>query len=321
MRKALFEIPENKRIRVILDTDAGAEADDQFAIVHALLSPKFDVVGIVAEQFGGVTSNSMEVSYQEICRVLEIMDLDYEIPVLRGEKVPIGSKKSGFTSEGIRFIINEALKEDPRPLFVLNMGAITNLAAAYLECPEIENHLVAVWIGGGAYPSGGMDFNLANDLEAANTLIGSEMEFWQIPLNAYTMMGVSFYELNEKVNGYGEIGCYLMEQLFKVNQKECALNFDNLAFMKGMSKGSKTIFIRSGESWSLGDSPAVGVLVTPQLQGLENRKAQWIKEDGSYGDIVRENRLIQVYHLIDSRSILEDFYAKLHYHYKWSMLS
>lgn len=46
---------------MIIDTDAYAEADDQFAIVHALLTPKFDVVGIVAEQFGtGTFPNSME---------------------------------------------------------------------------------------------------------------------------------------------------------------------------------------------------------------------------------------------------------------------
>ncbi len=39
----MFNIPENKKIRVIIDTDAACEADDPFAIVHALLSPKLIV--------------------------------------------------------------------------------------------------------------------------------------------------------------------------------------------------------------------------------------------------------------------------------------
>ena len=36
----MFDIPEYKKIRVIIDTDAACEADDPFAIVQALLSPK-----------------------------------------------------------------------------------------------------------------------------------------------------------------------------------------------------------------------------------------------------------------------------------------
>ena len=35
-----YKVQEKKRIRVILDTDAACEADDQYAIVHALLTPR-----------------------------------------------------------------------------------------------------------------------------------------------------------------------------------------------------------------------------------------------------------------------------------------
>ena len=38
-----FTCPEQKRIRLIIDTDAKNEADDQFAIVHHLLSEKMIV--------------------------------------------------------------------------------------------------------------------------------------------------------------------------------------------------------------------------------------------------------------------------------------
>ena len=36
-------ILEEKRVRVIVNTDAKNEVDDQFAIVHALLSPSFRI--------------------------------------------------------------------------------------------------------------------------------------------------------------------------------------------------------------------------------------------------------------------------------------
>jgi purine nucleosidase len=38
----------SSRRRVIIDTDAKNEADDQFAIVHALLSPSLEVRGLIA---------------------------------------------------------------------------------------------------------------------------------------------------------------------------------------------------------------------------------------------------------------------------------
>jgi inosine-uridine nucleoside N-ribohydrolase len=41
-----------RKRRVIIDTDAKNEADDQFAIVHGLLSPTLDVRGLIAAHFG-----------------------------------------------------------------------------------------------------------------------------------------------------------------------------------------------------------------------------------------------------------------------------
>ena len=36
----LIKIPDNKKIRVIIDTDAACEADDPFAIAQALMNHK-----------------------------------------------------------------------------------------------------------------------------------------------------------------------------------------------------------------------------------------------------------------------------------------
>ena len=49
--RTLPELTDAER-RVIVDTDAKNEADDQYAIVHALLSPTLDVRGIVPAHFG-----------------------------------------------------------------------------------------------------------------------------------------------------------------------------------------------------------------------------------------------------------------------------
>ena len=62
-----FGIPYEKKIRVILNTDAKNEVDDQFAIVQAVLSESFDMRGIIAAHFGEEKSKqSMQDSYDEI---------------------------------------------------------------------------------------------------------------------------------------------------------------------------------------------------------------------------------------------------------------
>ena len=43
-------LPPDKMHRVIINTDAKNEADDQYAIVHALLTPSFDLHGILTDR-------------------------------------------------------------------------------------------------------------------------------------------------------------------------------------------------------------------------------------------------------------------------------
>lgn len=46
-----FTVPEQKRVRMIVCTDCKNEADDDYALAHHLMTPKFEVRGIVAEHF------------------------------------------------------------------------------------------------------------------------------------------------------------------------------------------------------------------------------------------------------------------------------
>ena len=46
-----FKVPESKRVRVLIHTDCKNEADDQFAIAHHFMTPKFDIRGLIAGHF------------------------------------------------------------------------------------------------------------------------------------------------------------------------------------------------------------------------------------------------------------------------------
>jgi len=289
-----YRVPANKRVRVIVNTDAANEADDQYAIVQALLTPKLDIRGFVATHFGTHrTDASMEQSYEEIKRILELMDMSGDYPVYRGSPGRL-NPDAPAVSEGARFLIDEAMRDDARePLFAIFLGAITDLAAAYRAKPEIAGRLTAVWIGGGAYPHGGEEFNLGNDVAAADLVFGSDIPLWQVPRDVYKMPRVSLAELAVKVRPWGKIGEYLFRQLEEFNLLPI-----------------HTPRWPPGESWNMGDSPAVSLLIDDQNFDYELRPAPEIEEDMSYAHS-GTRRPIRVYTSVDSRFILEDLYAKL----------
>lgn len=283
-----YAVPEPKKIRVIVDTDAACEADDPFAITHALLSPKLMVKAVVAAHFG--EAGSMERSFDVILTLAGLIPSD--VRVLHGQQAPILTDRS--VSEGVQAIIDEARTEDSHPLWVLCLGATTNIARAFQAAPDIIPRLTVVTIGGqpyGAPPIGFREFNFGNDVAAANLLLGSGANVLQVPFDVYSMMRVGLVELKRKVQPCGLLGLYLFDQMLKYN-------------------GSDAATWTAGESWSLGDNPAVGIALHPGCGVRETRKALRVNEDTTYRDEPLGTD-ITVYRTVDSRYVLEDLFAKI----------
>jgi len=298
--QSYFEVPESKKIRLIINTDAKNEADDQFAIVHALLTKKFIIKGIIAAHFerkyGEGKEKSMEKSYAEIVKILSLMKMEKQIPALKGATRPLVDEKSPQMSEGAELIIKEALADDPRPLYAGFMGTLTDLASAYLLAPRIAEKLNVVWIGGGEWPKGGWEFNLNGDVDAANVVFRSNLNLWQIPMNVYRMMRVTLTELACKVRPCAEIGKYLFQQMVDYNN--------------GYADSTAYPGFPMGESWVLGDSPIIGALIEDHHHDYDLRPAPTFARDMSYAH-GQNSRNIRVYKNIDARMTLEDFYCKL----------
>lgn len=327
----LYNVPEYKRIRVIIDTDAACEADDPYAIVQALLSPKLIVKGIIAEHFA--VEGSMEKSFQEIRTILECMNMP-QIPALRGQDGPImnGSGSKDVTgqnmdqavnsiqegssetansmnklSEGARFLIEEAMKEDEKPLYVLCQGAITNVAVAIKACPEIIKRMTVIWIGThGEAPHKApfREFNAGNDITAANIVLHCGGDVWVVPSTVYTTIHIGIAEIQRRILPCGKIGEHLFWNLVNYNNSEGA----------GWTKG---------ESWSLGDSPAIALALNPDCGHYRFVPAPFVAEDTSSiearGYSLGQTEagassfpsMIKMYDDMDSRYILEDLIAKL----------
>lgn len=292
---AKYTVRDDKKIRVIIDTDAACEADDQYAIAHSLMTPKFIIKGITAEHFGEKPEGSTEQkSYEEIIKILSLMHKE-NVPVYHGEPHAINSENFISNAEAVDFIIKEAMTESKYPLFVFCQGAVTNVACALIKNPEIAKHMTIISIIGAPYPKGGWEFNLTNDWRAANVLFASGAEVWQVPMNCYAKMRVSYAELQQKVLPCGEIGKYLFEEMQTYAISE---------------RGNWCM----GESWSLGDSPVVGLCIDECIGNYESHFAPVFDKDGNYIDV--NSNKIRVYESIDSRFILEDFFAKLSIFYK-----
>lgn len=283
-----FDVPDYKKIRVIIDTDAACEADDPFAIVHAILSPKLIVRGIVAEHF--VRPDSMERSYEEIVTITETMGVT--IPTFRGQRGPLAL--DGDISEGVRFIIDEAMEDSGRPLFVLCQGAVTNVAMALQTCPEIAGRMTVIWIGThGEAPCKAhfREFNAGNDILAANRVLRSKVDLWLVPSQVYGTVTIGIAEIKRRISVCGKIGWHL---------------YDNLITYNNSGEAGWT----QGESWSLGDSPAIAIALNPGCGHYKTISAPEIASDTS-SVAAADAREIRTYTDVDSRYILEDFIAKL----------
>lgn len=284
----LFDVDDSKKLRVIIDTDAACEADDPFAIVHALLSPKLIVRGITAEHFN--CAGSVQRSFAEIETILDAMDMT-DVPHFMGEEGPIGVR--GGSSDAVDFIIREALREDSHPLYLLCQGAITNVATAFTKCPEIISRVNVIWIGthGEQNPIPFREFNAGNDVTAANIVLASGTNLTLVPSNVYTTITVGIAELQSEVYPCGRIGRHLFEQLVAYNSSPEA----------GWTKG---------ESWSLGDSPAVAIALNPDCGRFKYVEAPLINEDTS-ATFVPGRPMIRMYTDVDSRYVLGDMMAKI----------
>lgn len=308
---SLYECPGKKRFRLIVDTDAKNEADDQYAIVHQMMSSGFEIKAYIAAHFenkhGEGQRKSMEKSLEELELLQELMGIKGRYPVLRGADHAMKDKGEMIDSEGARFIVEEAMKTDDRPLFVLFQGAITDLACAYLLEPRIADRMTAVWIGGGEYPVGEWEFNLSQDIVAANVVFGSDLSLWQIPISAYRYVRVSMTELQHKVKPHGKIGKYLFEQMLACHMARAT----DITFTEGNPESFIYPFENYPlESWCLGDQPTISVLLDRHQSNYECVPAPFVTEDMFYIHGTG-NRPIRVYHYIDSYMTMEDFYAKL----------
>ena len=201
----------------VLDTDTYNEIDDQYALALMMKSPKLTVKALYAAPFFNSHSTSpedgMERSYDEILHLLTLMGReDMKAQVYKGSRTYLPDEKTPVDSPAARHLCQLAMSYTvEKPLYVVAIGAITNVASALLMKPEIADRMVLVWLGGHyiSWPDN-REFNLFQDVAGARVAFGCGCPLVQLPC-----MGVvsSFYttkpELEYWLSGKNPLCDYL----------------------------------------------------------------------------------------------------------------
>jgi inosine-uridine nucleoside N-ribohydrolase len=287
--------PRKGIVKAILDTDTYNEIDDQFALVQMLFSHKrINTLSINAAPFS-MNSRSddpqkgMELSYNEIFRLLEKINLKKNNFVFKGSKKYIGFAKTPINSPAADNIIESAIKcSEDDPLYVIAIGAITNVASAILQEPKIINKIVVVWLGGNAlYWPNNNEFNLKQDIGGSQVLFDSGVSLILVPCNGVTSHLMSTVpEIEKYIEPHGKIGKFLAMRFKEYNDNH-----------KGWSK---EIWDMAAISWVLNEEwTPTNIIPSPIL--LDDKTWKF-----------NENRHpVKIVYEIKRDLILQDFIEKL----------
>ena len=206
-------------VDMVLDTDAFNEIDDQFAIAYAVNSPeKLRVKAFYAAPFTNERStgpaDGMEKSFHEIKKVLKLAGKE-GCPVFRGSETYLPDEKTPVPSDAMRDLVGRAAAYSPdRPLHVVSIAAITNIASALIARPDIADRIVVVWLGCHApHWEDNNEFNCRQDVAAARAVFDSGVPLVMLPaqgtVSCFTATGP---ELEHWLRGKSPLCDYLTDR-------------------------------------------------------------------------------------------------------------
>ncbi len=292
-RIEMLKPPNNRPVRMVLDTDTYNEIDDQFALVYALISPELDVKSVYAAPFKNSRSrgpgDGMEKSYEEILRILRKLDRSSDGFAFKGSSSYLTDLGNPERSPAALDLIKRAKKSSPEdPLYVAVVGAITNISNAILIDPSIIQNIVVVWLGGnGHHWPHQREFNFRQDLNASRLLFDCGVPFVQLPCTpVVTHFTTTVPEMERYVGGRGAIGDYLLD-IFK-------------KYRKNHFGWSKVLWDMTAIAWIIND--------------------KWLPSDLVHSPIVTDNytfsfdqsrHLIRTVNFVHRDPIFRDFFTKI----------
>lgn len=207
-------------VDVVIDTDTYNEIDDQFAIAYLIKSEeKLNLKALYAAPFYNDHSespeNGMERSFDEIFKILTLMDReDLKEVTFKGSRNYLVNETEPVDSPAARDLARRAMEyTEEKPLYVVSIGAITNVASAILLQPEIINRIVVVWLGGNSLDwEDNREFNCYQDVAADRVVFGCGAALVMLPcMGVVSSFRTSGPELEYWLRGKNKLCDYLID--------------------------------------------------------------------------------------------------------------
>lgn len=208
--------------RLIIDADTGNEVDDLYAVVRGLIEPQWEVIGLNATQWQvshWAVDKSMEESYRLNQVLLSYLQKADKVVSNRGAEARLfdwGNKSQ--PSAASNFIIDQALQQKDDKLNIIALGALTNVASAILDNPDITHKIRLYWLGSSYdFASGSMkniDFNSVMDIQAVEVILNSPVELHIIPNNVSSAMKLDWQETEARFKGKHDLLDFLLQRWY-----------------------------------------------------------------------------------------------------------
>ena len=202
------------RIPVILSTDVGNEIDDQWAVTYLLLQPRFDVLGVMSAHAPSITAPAGYTSYRILVDVVENrLAMSKHPPLIEGGSEPLIDSKTPRVSPAAKFLLEKSRSfSKANRLTVLVIGAATDVASAILMDPTVVDRIRVVQMGFND-ENGGEEFNIANDVYAAQAILDSNVPLVIGPGRVCREnLALSLDQAREMLATRGAIGAWLWEE-------------------------------------------------------------------------------------------------------------
>lgn len=290
-------LPSGK-VSAVIDSDTYNEIDDQFAVAYALRSPaQMSIEAIYAAPFLNERSTSagdgMRKSYDEILRILGRLNVSPKGLAFSGSQSFMSAAAKPVDSPAARDLVEKAMKPRTGLLYVVTIGAPTNVSSAILMEPKIKDRIVVVWLGGQPleWPTA-REFNLQQDLHASRVLYDSGVPLVNIPTkNVSEHLRTTVAEIEHFLKGKSPIADYLCSEF--------------VAYAKWKSPGAS--FAWSKVIW---DISAVAWLVDQRWVPTKLVPSPVLTDDLKYR-AVSGRHLIRIATDVDRDQVFNDVFHKL----------
>ncbi len=283
--------------KVWLDADTGNEMDDLYAIVRLAKEPSIDLVGLssahfnnadllVFEKWNGYDAKGLNTVAEsqrlneQILKALKRMDIMHPLGADRqiGRAWGQEDARPSPASDSLIAVIKRLPKGEI--LHVITIGAMTNIASALIQSPEILPKIKVYSLGAKCDPKTKIwnksEFNIRNDLNAFDYLLNLEgLDFTVMPLEAAFPLQFKREDTSSRLDEQNDV-----EKILQDRWREHFPQVDN---------------------WVMWDLALVEAYLNPNLITIAKVKTPPENKE----------RDIHVYAKIDEKALAEDFWKTL----------